>query len=152
VDLTAQLLNPTKPFQTHLCSDTSVRSVDDDDTIAPHQLNGTRPRLKQAQHRLKAEQVRELVAAYVAGASVHQLTKQFQVHRSTVVAHLERHGIPRRASTRKLSDDDVPQAAKLYEQGWSLVRLGEHYSVDDETVRRALQRLGVKLRPRRGWT
>jgi transposase len=104
----------------------------------------------QIQNRLETQQILKLVAAYIVGASVRDLSGQFKINRTTVVRHLERHGVPRRGSQRKLTDEDVTAAAELYHQGWSLIRLGQHYGVDDETVRRALRKAGVTLRPRRG--
>jgi hypothetical protein len=62
--------------------------------------------------------------------------------------HLERQGVPRRH--HKLSDEQIADAAELYEQGWSHIRLGQHYNVDDETGPRAFKRAGVILRPRKG--
>jgi hypothetical protein len=51
-----------------------------------------------------------------------------------VLAHLERQGIPRRPQLTKLSDEQIAEAAELYQAGWSLIGLGKHFSADDETV------------------
>jgi hypothetical protein len=61
------------------------------------------PRILQTQRRLSAEQVDQLVAAYQAGKTVRELASQFDLHRTTVLAHLERQGVSRRASRRKLT-------------------------------------------------
>jgi hypothetical protein len=65
-----------------------------------------------------------------------------------VMKHLRRRGAPSRTGVvkRQLSD-----AERLYEAGWSLARIGEHFGVDGETVRRAFRGAGVEIRPRRGW-
>jgi hypothetical protein len=143
VDLTAQLLNLAHtrldPFE-HF---TRVRKNEQPQSLPP-------TRTVQVQKRLEAQQIALLLARYSDGASVLQLTRDFRIHRTTVLAYLERHGIPRRANTRKLTDAQVAEAGVLYGQGWSLIRLGEHFGVDDETVRRSLRRIGVQLRPRRG--
>ena len=51
----------------------------------------------------------------------------------------------------KLRRQGVPQerldeAVRLYGEGWSCQRLAERYGCDDETVRQALVRAGIKLR------
>ena len=101
---------------------------------------------RQLQRRLPAELVSELLAAYQGGASLSELSGKFQVHRTTVMAHLDRHGVPRRGQQRKLTGQQVIQASQLYRSGWSLVKIGDHFQVDAATVRRALRRAGFQLR------
>jgi lambda repressor-like predicted transcriptional regulator len=93
-----------------------------------------------------------LVEGYNAGASVRQLVDRFELHRTTVLAHLERAGVARRPHTRKLTDVQIAAAAELYDAGWSLARLGTRFDVDSQTVRRTLRSQGVQMRPRRGWS
>jgi transposase len=143
VDLTAQLLNlcalGSDPFE-HFNRFTDIGK--------PEQ---TPPRRSlQVHHRLETQQTLEVIAAYVAGASIRELAAQFKINRATVLDHLRRHEVPRRPQLRKLSDKQIAEAAELYRDGWSLLRLGKHYGVDDETVRRALRRVGVLMRPRKG--
>ncbi len=106
--------------------------------------------LRQHQHRLQAGETLELVAAYVAGASVRELTKQFGIHRTTVLEQLKRNGVSRRPHQRKLNEQDVQADVRLYEAGWSTTRLGRRFGVDAETVRRELHGAAVVLRPPRG--
>ena len=49
--------------------------------------------------------------------------KKFGVHRLTVTAHVQRHGVELRQVG--LAPEDITTAALLYGQGWSLARLGE---------------------------
>jgi IS30 family transposase len=42
----------------------------------------------------------------------------------------------------------IDQAAELYQQGWSLARIGSHLGVDGTTVWKELRRLGVHMRGR----
>jgi hypothetical protein len=63
--------------------------------------------------------VERLVAAYEEGNSVAQLVARFNVNRTTVLAHLDRNGVPRRQTGPKLSAKDVAQAADLYRDGIS---------------------------------
>jgi hypothetical protein len=48
-----------------------------------------------------------------------------------------------------MTDKRVAEAAELYEQGWSLARLGKHYDVDPQTIRKELLAAGLTIRPRR---
>jgi len=51
-----------------------------------------RPR-KQVHHRLDEAELASLVSLYLAGTNVKDLAAQFQVHRTTVTAHLQRRGV-----------------------------------------------------------
>lgn len=84
------------------------------------------------------------------GFTVRQLVEQFGVHRSTVLAHLERRDIPRRPHVAKLTETDIAIAADRYRQGQSLATLAEAFEVNAETIRKSLLRTGVQIRPRRG--
>ena len=79
---------------------------------------------RQAQHRLRADEVFELTEAYRAGDGVYLLAKAFTIDRRTVSAILERHGIRRRYNL--LDAHAVAEAARLYETRWSLARLADH--------------------------
>lgn len=95
--------------------------------------------------------------AYQASGSVYALAHQFGITRQTAAAILGRHGIKRRYKV--LSADDVAEASHLYEAGWSLARLGEHFDVNPSTILNALRRTDITIRPvgtnqwheRRGW-
>jgi hypothetical protein len=104
---------------------------------------------RQIQRHLDATEVLSLVRACANGDTIDQLATTFGIHRTTVMAHLDREGAPRRSGT---VTKNINEATRLYEEGRSLARVGEHFGVDGETVRRALRAAGVTLRPRRGWT
>jgi hypothetical protein len=53
---------------------------------------------------------------------------------------------------RKLTRDQIANAATLYKFGWKLESIGDHYGVHYGTVRRALQELGVYVGPHRRLT
>jgi hypothetical protein len=85
-----------------------------------------------------------LVIEYEAGADMKALATRWDLHRTTVAGHLRqadvrlrRHGMP---------SERLDEAVRLYGEGWSCQRLAERYRCDDETVRQALLRAGVKLR------
>jgi lambda repressor-like predicted transcriptional regulator len=73
-----------------------------------------------------------------------QLARDFQVHRTTIAGCLRQLGIAIRQLG--LQQPDVERAARLYNQGWSLTRLGEHFGCDAETVRKELRSAGLVMR------
>jgi hypothetical protein len=80
-------------------------------------------RSRQRQRRLSVTEVAELIKEYESQVPVGDLAKKFGVHRLTVTAHLQRHGVELRQVG--LAPEDITTAALLYGQGWSLARLGE---------------------------
>jgi DNA-binding NarL/FixJ family response regulator len=73
--------------------------------------------------RLSSGQVAELINGYHSGQTVYELAARFKIHRATVSAHLHRHGITLRRLG--LDDDGIALAVRLYEDGWSVARIGE---------------------------
>lgn len=70
-------------------------------------------------------------------------------HRQTNVrVILRRHGVEMRR--RGLSPDQVHDAIRLYEAGWSLARIGEHLNVDPITVLNRLRERGIPTRDTHG--
>lgn len=108
------------------------------------------PRAILPQRRLNPSEIARLIERYQAGASVPVAVAEFGIHRTTVLRILERHGVPRRPETRKLTDEQVIEAADLYASGLSTVKVGAIFGVDAETIRKAFMRIGVQLRSRRG--
>ena len=102
VDLSTQLSNPAQASlrlrKTAACSDCAI---------------GER-RTLQAQRRLSQDEIRELVDAYRAGSSAEVLAKAFGIHRTTVLADLERSGVERRVNDRRR-----PNAQLVYWEPWS---------------------------------
>ena len=90
-----------------------------------------------------------MLSAYEQGARVNDLAKIFGVSRSAVVANLSRLGAE---SRRGIVHRRIDEARALYEQGWSLARIGDQFGVPAETVRLALRRAGVQIRRRSGTT
>ena len=114
---------------------------------------GRRPEVpkhtKQGQIRLAPADVDRLTEARQHGTTVNQLAELFGVHRTTVLAHLNRADVEPRTGvvTRRLD-----AACELYQAGWSLARIGREFGVNAETVRRALRAAQVQICPRRGWS
>ena len=102
------------------------------------------------QRRLSSPEIDHLAQAYADGISTDALARLYDVHRTTVMAHLELRGVPRRVNRRKLSDHDVSEATLQYCSGDSLAVVARAFNVDAATVRRELARVGVTIRPRPG--
>jgi transposase len=103
-----------------------------------------RPRVHQARRRLGSEAITLLITDYQAGASAAALMKQYGIGKGTVLGILNEAGAIRRR--RCLTNEQLAEAAELYRQGWSLVRLGERFGFDQSAVWSALKRQGVTMR------
>jgi AraC-like DNA-binding protein len=103
------------------------------------------PEPRQRQRRLRKDEQLELIARYKSGESVYCLAEAFVITRQTVSQILERHDVPRRY--RLLTDEHLPLARQLYEEGLSLADVGERFGVSTRTVLNAFRRLGLATRP-----
>lgn len=103
------------------------------------------------QRRLSESTIDDLVSAYLAGSSIDSLAAKLGVNRTTIISHLDRSGIERRKSVRKMTDRSVRQAAKCYEAGESLKVVAARFGVDAKTLAREFRRACVPIRRRRGW-
>ena len=92
--------------------------------------------------------IARLVAGYKAGQSLSILAMEYGIHRRTVAAHLEQRGVRRRVIQRKLTNEDVDEAARRYRAGESLATVGIALNVDAATVRRQLHAAGLTIRGR----
>lgn len=107
------------------------------------------PVTRQQQRRLTAAEQVEVAQRYQAGAQMKDLAVDFGTHRTTIAQCLRRLAVPIRR--QGLQIEDVPEAARLYLDGWSLSRLGEKFGCDHSDVRNKLVAHGVPMRPRPGW-
>jgi transposase-like protein len=94
--------------------------------------------------RLPPEEIEELVAGYVAGATAIALAGKHSIHRTTVLALLERHQVARRG--RVLTPDHIERAVSLYTSGRSWTSIAKEFHVNPETVRQALLKTDVAMR------
>jgi hypothetical protein len=85
-----------------------------------------------------------LVDGYLAGATVYELAARFGIHRVTVSAHLHRQGVTVRR--QGLDAEGVAHAVRLYEDGWSVARIGDRLGVDATTAWTALKAHGIAMR------
>lgn len=103
---------------------------------------------RQVQRRLTAGELEEFSTAHRTGSSIRDLAQYFEINRTTVHAHVDALGLPRRYP--RLTSADVKEAAEIYRAGRSLAVIGEHFGVAGDTVALALRRAGVEIRLRNG--
>lgn len=77
-----------------------------------------------------------------------KLGDQFGIDRRTVGKLLTRNGV--QTKHPGLTAEDVDQASQLYEDGWSLARIGQRLGVTATTVHRRLRERGVAMRSAAG--
>jgi transposase len=103
--------------------------------------------LRRNQRKLRSEEIQALVAARIEGAEIDALAERFGIGRNTVMAHLEREGVPgRRWPGRTLTPEQLEAAGRLYETGVNLIAVGEQFGVDRRYLRKALPAGGFTLR------
>jgi len=104
------------------------------------------------QRRLSRAEIAQLIHLYGEGASIEGLARRYDIHRTTVIHHLNQADVARRRVVRKMTDESVALAAERYEQGASLAVVADEFGVHQRTLARELRRTGASIRPRRGWT
>jgi DNA-binding transcriptional ArsR family regulator len=104
------------------------------------QNDGVAPTACRTARQLRPAEVDELV---------YDLAARFGVSRATVGQHLRRQGVDTKPPG--LRPDDVPAAAKLYEDGWSLARIATtKFDTSVKTVWVRLREQGVRMRDTQG--
>ena len=101
-------------------------------------------RLPRTARQLNTTETAELIAAYEDGATVHQLGDRFGIDRKTVGRILARTDTLTRSPG--LPEQKVDQIVRLYEDGWSTLRIAVHLDISVSTVRRRLNQRGVARR------
>ena len=99
--------------------------------------------------RVGPETVDRLVADYESGVPTTELTGRYGLAKSSVLKLLADRGVVMRR--QGLSEAELTKAAQLYEQGLSVLDVGERIGRSSTVVWRALKKHGVALRPRNGW-
>ncbi len=84
------------------------------------------------QRRLSRGVVDELAHPYEEGASIDALARRYGIHRTTIIAHLDRQGVPRRRVARKMTDTLVALASERYAEGGSRSPLSHLSSVSTQ--------------------
>ena len=102
------------------------------------------------QRRLSAADISDLCHLCSDGRSIDSLARQYEVNRTTIIAHLDQAGIERRRVARKMTDDSVATAATRYGRGASLAVVAREFDIHARTLAREFHQAGVSIRPRRG--
>ena len=103
----------------------------------------------QFQRRLTPLEILHLGEGYLAGSTVEELASLYNIHRSTVMAQLERSGIARRG--KGPTEAQASLAVELYRQGKSTSAIGSLLGFSGEAIRRRLVESGVSIRGPHGW-
>lgn len=81
---------------------------------------------------------------YQVGNTINAVAREFKLHRTTVTAILDRHGVPVRA--HYMTTQDVERARGLYESGLSLAEVGRRLGFDAAAIANRLRAAGVRIR------
>jgi DNA-binding transcriptional ArsR family regulator len=108
----------------------------------------SRPHARGIARRLSESEVTELITGYREGRTVYDLAERFHIHRTTVSQHLRRRGVKMRRLG--LDEQQVNLAIRLYEQGWSVARIGSQCGVNGGTVWVALRGRDIQMRDTQG--
>jgi hypothetical protein len=100
----------------------------------------------QRQRRLTRSEVDDLVDLYATGINVRQLAAVFGINRDTALRHLQRRGVPSRATVRKLTDEQLAIAARRYLAGEPMAKLCGDLGINPTMMRRELTKTGIQLR------
>lgn len=119
-----------------------------DDSTSVQLQDPHHPRVHRADRRLAAEQVARLVADYQAGTPTTQLTTKYALGKGTVLRLLRRHGVEIR--NQPMNQDEIDQAIQLYQDGWSLARVGQHLGREHTVIRDVLVKAGIPRRDTHG--
>ena len=80
--------------------------------------------------------------------TIHEIAKEFKIHRATVSQHLERAGVSKRP--RSMTAEQIDEAVQDYVAGQSLQKIGNRLGFDSTTVLRELRRREVQTRDTHG--
>lgn len=99
--------------------------------------------------RLSDEDRAAVIERYEAGETSTALAEAFGVAKSTILGILRANSVVVRR--QPLTQEQVNEAARLYESGLSLSQVSERLEVNQETMRVAILDAGVTLRPPTGF-
>lgn len=92
---------------------------------------------------LREREVDRLVEHYLEVRNVRQVAREWKISRTTVAKHLADRGID---TSHHMNEIEVIEAARLYSEGWSSVRIGQQLGFDNHTVLSALRLAQVPIR------
>ncbi|WP_433193984.1 hypothetical protein ACQP1G_35155 [Nocardia sp. CA-107356] len=121
---------------------------------AGHEANQPRSRDLTSASPRRLRQLNEQERAALAldctsgGLTVYELATKYGISRDTVGKHLHRMGVEMRRAG--LSEEQIDEAVRLYDEGWSAQRIGDKLDVYPQTVRRRLLGRGERMRDTHG--
>jgi hypothetical protein len=104
--------------------------------------------IHKASQRLDSATIEQLVTDYRDGMPTIQLMSTYHLSKGTILRIMDAQGVPRRNAA--MSPADQATAIRLYQQGWSLARVGAHLNRDAGTIQHVLIRAGVPRRDNHG--
>ena len=107
-----------------------------------------RNRLHSLEDRLTSDTVAWIVVEYERGVPSTELARSLGVGKAGILGLLREHGVTLRL--QPMTPNDVQEAIRLYQQGWSLARVGRELGRDHSAIRDALERSGVPRRDTHG--
>jgi len=84
--------------------------------------------------------ITQVIEQYRDGDSIGRLSHRYEIHRTTVMHHLNQSDVARRTVARKMNDETVALASAQYEQGVSLTVAASTFDVHARTLARELRR------------
>lgn len=103
------------------------------------------PRVRRSWIRLSDEARHDVVSRYEAGETSTALANEYRVAKSTILGILRANNVVVRRQS--LEPAVVTEAARLYESGLSLSQVAARLEINQETMRVAIIRTGVTVRP-----
>jgi hypothetical protein len=86
------------------------------------------------------------VDRYRAGDTINDLADRFRSNRTTVIPHLNRQGVERRAVAKQWDHKTLASAARSYADGSSLAHIAAQLGLDPSTVANRFRRAGIPPR------
>lgn len=102
--------------------------------------------LPQVARRLDETEVGELVNLYSQLRSVVAVAERVGLHEQTVRGHLRARGVTITSRTTAMTADQVGEAVRLYQDGWSSRRIASQIGSTSDSVLRELHRADVEIR------
>jgi lambda repressor-like predicted transcriptional regulator len=109
-------------------------------------------RITQQQKRhFSQDEVDQMVSGYVKnGSTVYQLADKFGCNRNTVSKVLKRNGV--NVTIKRMDEAIFEEAKRLYNDGFSLKRVGQQLGFCESTIRKTLMAAGVTMKAPRKYT
>jgi transposase-like protein len=103
---------------------------------------------RERKHGFSPEETIQMVVDYTVNhLTVYELAAKHGCHRTTISRHLNQNGV--NVTRCKMDTRQIKEAVMLYESGLSLKAVGKLLGITKTTIRQALIRAGITLRPAR---